>query len=181
MRFLIAATVLALTGCVAPYTRSPLATSPVITSSDFEPVATVTGVGTYLDSTNKDVLYYLRSFVSKKGLIPASHQLYVDHTHTGDWVFWERANDASARPMEFREIGRKVVGCHGECVEDEAFSVILTDSLVRKYANANEPLLVKFYAKTGKTMVIPVMPGQLASTLRITDSLAQAFKHNASR
>jgi hypothetical protein len=119
--------------------------------------------------------YFLRSWVNKTSG-EVNHQLYVSDYYSGSWAFWTQANSQDAQPLEFVSISRDVVDCGSSvgCLYSEHLGVTIPDTTLKAHQNS---FAVKFYAKTGKEMVITLTSLQIRQQLKAIDDF-QAAKKN---
>lgn len=116
--------------------------------------------------------FELRSWIAKDGGL--THQLYVSDYYEGSWRFYDQAAGEDARTLEFTEISRDVIAC-GEltgCSMSEIFGADLPDSLLRAHTAGG--YAVKFYAKSGDTLVVHLAPEQITKQLAAIDSVRHA-------
>jgi hypothetical protein len=112
--------------------------------------------------------YFLRSWVDKtSGAV--KHQLYVGDYYNGSWIFWDRVNSQDAQPLEFVPITRRVVGCYSTigCYYEETFGVSIPDAMLKAHQDG---FMVKFYAKTGNELILPVTSQQIRQQLKAIDA-----------
>jgi hypothetical protein len=156
--FLLSSLMALLIGCNTPSSTTPRpSSSPPLQNyvkledSQFESSAKFLGIKERFPG-NEYNHYFLRSFVNKtNGQV--SHQLYVSTFYSGSWVFWFGANSEDTRPLEFIAISRKVVYCgsYVGCSYTEDFGALIPDTALKTHRNG---FSVKFYAKTGREMII---------------------------
>lgn len=146
----------------------PLQSTTQVTGSQFEPASTVTGIERNLCTGQASCRYSLRSFVPKNGA-RASHQLYVDVFYTGNWAFFESASADAATPLTFTTVGTSDVDCSSACLYQETFGAAIPDSTLRARSAG---YAVKFYARNGQTLTVPLDSVQIHAQLRVVDSLA---------
>lgn len=150
-----AALIVALTAC-GPTLRD----RPELLESPFEPEISVHGIEhTYTRARRDSETYYLRSFIDKK-TAATRHQVYVGGLYRYDWY---AANDETATGLEFTPVG----GSRRRYLDD--FGAIVPEDKLRSrrmYGYA-----VKFYAKSGTTLVIQLTPRQIGAQLDAVDAL----------
>lgn len=116
------------------------------------------------DIDRKFSTYLLRSWIDKK-TGSETHQLYVSHYYSGEWIFWHRASAADVGPLEFVSISRKVITCgrYLGCSYVEVMgATIQNEILVKSVASG---LRIKFFARTGEEMVVTVPADQIAAQI----------------
>ena len=160
------AVLVALQGCVGPGLLTPslpMRSEPVIEGTQFEADIRVSGVERPIQGAVLSY-YYIRSWVNRQTR-EVTHQLYVSHYYHGDWIFWNRANDQEATPLEFTQISREVGTCSSyseSCSFTEVFGADLSDQALRIHRAG---YAVKFYSSTGHQMVIVLDSVQIARQL----------------
>lgn len=147
--------------------RPPPPASVKVEDSKFENAVTFIGIeGRHVG--NQYNRYFLRSFMNKKSG-QVAHQLYVSDHYDGYWEIWSRANSEDAQPLEFVSISRDVVYCgsgYAGCSLSEVFGAFIPDTDLRTHQDGYS---VKFYAKSGKQMVIRLSSEQIRKQLKAID------------
>ena len=155
------------------YIPQPPPPSVKIEDSKFENTVTFVGIQKSYgdDKYNK---YFLRSWLHKTS-DEVRHQLYVSDYYKGDWEFWSRANSQDAQPLEFVSISRDVIYCgsYGGCSHAESFGALIPDAILKAHQDS---FTVKFYAKSGKEMVITLTSQQIQMQLKAIEDF-QASKN----
>jgi hypothetical protein len=113
--------------------------------------------------------YFLQTRINKHSGA-ASHVLAVQHTYSGEWVFWERANLDDQRPLTFIQSEREVLSCSAYlgCSHKEVFGAVIPDSIM---AARRSGLRVKFYSSSGPTAIASVDSALLGEQRRVVDSV----------
>lgn len=148
-----------------------------IEESQFEP--TIKFVGPAVQGGTRTVnagdtfsrTHRLRSWLDKQsGRI--RHQLYVSELYTGQWRFWNRANDQSARNLEFTSVDRNVTDCTGSryngCGYSEVYGASIEDASLRSARGGQ--YCTKFYARSGEESIICLTEHQVAAQLDAIDA-----------
>jgi hypothetical protein len=142
-----------------------------VEDSQFEPAAKFTGIAVTYGGMGENA-YFLRSWVHKTtGHV--QHQLYVADSYEGSWALWNAANSQTAQSLEFIPISRKVVSCgaYSRCSYAEDFAVTIPDAMLREHQDG---LAVKFYAKSGREMVLKLTARQIRRQLMAIDGFLAA-------
>jgi hypothetical protein len=157
-----------------PVVRPSPPASVKIEDSQFDEAATFIGINTEISyAIDRDTLYLLRSWVNKKSG-QVTHQLYITNFYYGDWIFWSRASSEDAQPLEFIAMQSKVIDCaYSRCSYSETFGALIPDAVLRIHQHG---ISVKFYAKTGKEMVIRLTSQQIQLQLKAIEDF-QASKN----
>jgi len=92
------------------------------------------------------------------------------------WVIWSRANTQDAQQLEFVSIRRAVISCgsYTGCSYAEDFGATIPDTILKTHLDG---FSVKFYAQTGKEMVITLTSQQIRQQLKAIEDF-QATKKN---
>jgi len=92
------------------------------------------------------------------------------------WVIWSRANTQDAQQLEFVSIRRAVISCgsYTGCSYSEDFGATIPDTILKARLDG---FSVKFYAQTGKEMVITLTSQQIRQQLKAIEDF-QAAKKN---
>ena len=168
MRIMVLLSAFALAACATALGHRTVAE---VEDSSFETFIRVSGVQYSLSGGGMFSTMHFRSWVDRETLVPR-HQLYVHHSYTGDWRFWDRATDDQARRLDFTEISRDVGSCSGYgCRLNEAFGVSFTDADLRERA---EGFRIQFAARTGNRLEVEITSEMIAEHLAVTDSIVQA-------
>lgn len=150
---------------------APQRRSVAIDDSQFDRSITVRGIEHGFNGSPVNDLF-LRSWITKAdGTV--SHQIYVVDHYSGDWKFWNRANDQVAAALEFTPISRDVGSCVSSCAFWESFGITVADRELRSHPDG---YAVKVYARSGASMVLTVAPDQIAAQLAAVDSVASRVR-----
>jgi hypothetical protein len=92
----------------------------------------------------------------------------VTDKYNGSWIYWNGANSKDAQPLAFVSLKRRVDSCgsYSGCLYEEVFGATIPDATLKAHRDG---LSVKFYAQTGKEMVIRLSANQIAQQLRAID------------
>ena len=138
--------------------------APQVVDDSFESHARIQGGPLRHASGN----YLLRSFVDKRtGAV--QHQLYATTSYRGDWRFFERAAGEDMRELEFSAISRDVGSCpqYLGCSFTEAIGATLPDTVLRERWTTG--YAVKFSARSGHTMVLPITREQIVEQMNAVE------------
>jgi hypothetical protein len=117
--------------------------------------------------------YRLRSWLDRNtGAM--THQLYVSHFYSGEWIFWHRASDDQANTLEFVSIARNVISCRSGCSYSEAFGVTIPHRTLERARNTG--LSIKFFARTGREKVIHLSSDDINAQLFAMERKAKELK-----
>jgi hypothetical protein len=144
-----------------------------VEDSQFESSARFLGIEEHYPGYETNY-YFLRSFLNKtSGKV--THQLYVSNFYDGSWVIWTNANGEDAQPLEFSSLSREVLSCASSpgCLYTEDFVAVIPDTTLKTHQDGYS---VKFYAKTGKEMVITLTPNQIAQQLKAIEDFQASKK-----
>ena len=178
MQFLFSFLMVTLLGCAVrelPPSSPPLQTAVKVEESPSESFTTFLGIKQPYpgDASNN---YFLRSVVEKtSGQV--AHQLYVANYYRSSegWIVWSRANGEDAQPLEFVSIHRGVISCGADvgCALEEDFGAVIPDPKLRAYQGG---FSVKFYAETGKELVIQLTSQQIQQQLKAIEDFQASSK-----
>src|SRR5215468_3153052 len=178
MQFLFSFLMVTLLGCAVhelPPSSPPLQTAVKVEENPSESFATFLGSKQPYpgDASNT---YFLRSVVEKTGG-QVAHQLYVANYYRSSegWIVWARANGEDAQPLEFVAIHRGVLACGADsgCALEEEFGAVIPDTMLRAYPGG---FAVKFYAETGKELVLHLTSQQIQQQLKAIEDFQAASK-----
>ena len=177
-QFLCSFLMVTLLGCTVrepPPSTPPLQDAVKVEQSQSESLTTFLGIKQPYpgDASNN---YFLRSVVEKtSGQV--AHQLYVANYYRSSegWIVWSRANGEDAQPLEFVAIHRGVLSCGADtgCALEEDFGAVIPDTMLRAYPGG---FSVKFYAETGKELVIHLTSQQIQQQLKAIEDFQAASK-----
>jgi hypothetical protein len=150
-----------------------LGTSVQVENSQFESFVKFQGIEERYPGSEFNS-YLLRSWVNKTNN-QAKHQLYVSNYYNGSWTVWVNANSQDAQPLEFVSISRDVIFCGADtgCSYSEQFGATIPDTMLKTHQDG---FSVKFYAKTGKEMVITLTSQQIRQQLKAIEAFQASNK-----
>jgi len=148
---------LALHGCAAPR-QEPLKIQGV-QADKFSKSYTILGAELHEELPYQiSRAWFIRSLV-EKATGASIHQIYVHFTYEGDWEGFDWVTDDTAKNLDLKKIEIINRTCFGKCTRQETLGVVLDGSFLRTRLTQGYEL--KFRAKHGAAIVIPVTPEQI--------------------